>query len=76
MRSYFQDYFLWTIRNVFITVWLSICCIVSLITIIVYFTIDEPEYSKHQIIKSRPLKFDTLLNNKQLDFSGTWVSGK
>lgn len=55
--------------------WLSFCFIVTLITIIVYFTIDEPKYSKHQIIKSRPLKFETLLNNNQLDFKATWVSG-
>lgn len=62
-------------RNGFITVWLSFCFIVSLITIIVYFTIDEPKYSKHQIIKPRPLKFETLLNDEILDFKATWVSG-
>ncbi|XP_016661848.1 venom dipeptidyl peptidase 4 isoform X1 [Acyrthosiphon pisum] len=69
-----MEYFLWKIRNGFITVWLSFCFIVSLITIIVYFTIDEPKYSKHQIIKSRPLKFETLLTDDILDFKATWVS--
>lgn len=52
-----------TIRKGFITVWLSFCFIVTIITIIVYFTIDEPEYSKHKIIESRPLRFETLLDN-------------
>lgn len=69
-----MEYFLWTIRNGFITVWLSFCFIVSIITIIVYFTIDEPKYSKPQIIKSRSLKFETLLNDNLLDFEATWIS--
>ncbi|KAE9529069.1 hypothetical protein AGLY_012023 [Aphis glycines] len=70
-----MEYFLCKIkRNGFIMAWLAFCFLVSFITIIVYFTIDEPKYSKYQIIKSRPLKFETLLNYNQLDFKATWVS--
>ncbi|XP_060847595.1 venom dipeptidyl peptidase 4-like [Rhopalosiphum padi] len=69
-----MEHFLMTIRKGFITVWLSFCFIVTIITIIVYFTIDEPEYSKHKIIESRPLRFETLLDNDLHGFEATWVS--
>lgn len=49
---------------------------VSIISLILFFTLEERQESDLQVEKVyEQLKFKTLLKNDVLSFNGTWISG-